>query len=85
MVELGGWFCLQEALTLRPPHVILLPHPSFDFEQLSTLIERLEVGYANFVTSLLSFQVVPNVVSSHGCSTQRSMHSRASEGTACTA
>lgn len=33
---------LQEALTLRPPHVILLPHPSFDFEQLSTLIERLE-------------------------------------------
>ena len=35
---------MQEALTSRPPHVILLPHPSFDFEKLSSLIERLEVG-----------------------------------------
>ncbi|KAL0024335.1 hypothetical protein WJX79_010875 [Trebouxia sp. C0005] len=36
---------LQEALTSRPPHVILLPHPSFDFEKLSSLIERLESGF----------------------------------------
>lgn len=35
---------LQEALTERPPHVILLPHPSFDFDRLATLIERLEAS-----------------------------------------
>lgn len=34
---------MQEALTVRPPHVLLLPHPSFSADKLSTLIERLEV------------------------------------------
>ena len=34
---------MQEALTVRPPHVLLLPHPSFDADKLSILIERLEV------------------------------------------
>ncbi|KAL3142140.1 hypothetical protein ABBQ32_004757 [Trebouxia sp. C0010 RCD-2024] len=36
---------LQEALTVRPPHVLLLPHPSFDADKLSSLISRLESGF----------------------------------------
>lgn len=37
---------MQDALTVRPPHVLLLPHPSFDADKLSMLIERLEVTSA---------------------------------------
>ena len=37
---------LQDALTTRPPQVLLMPHPSFDVNKLSTLIERLEVRFA---------------------------------------
>ena len=44
---------MQDALTVRPPHVLLLPHPSFDADKLSMLIERLEVTsdtqYAAFI------------------------------------
>ena len=35
---------LQAALTVRPPHVMLFPHPSFTDDQLSSLIIRLEVN-----------------------------------------
>lgn len=37
---------LQDALTVRPPHVMLMPHPSFDVKKLATLLERLEVRSA---------------------------------------
>ena len=55
---------LQEALTLQPPHVILLPHPSFDFVKLSSLIERLEVRCAALLVSLVLISPV-NVMMYH--------------------
>lgn len=44
--EIAKLILLQEALTVRPPHVLLLPHPSFDADKLSSLISRLEVTSA---------------------------------------